>query len=403
MAILRIDHPDIEEFIDAKRDQRSLQNFNISVGVTSEFMRAVGTDGKLVLRDPGSGRAVRELRAKEVFERIADAAWSCGDPGLVFLDQIARFNPTPREGALESTNPCGEQPLLPYESCNLGSLNLGEYWHAGQVDWAALGRDVHVAVRFLDDVIDVNAYPLRQCRDITLRNRKIGLGVMGFADLLLLAGIPYGNEEAVRLGERIMSLIDREGKAASAALAQERGAFANWRGSLWDRLGYPRLRNATVSTVAPTGTISLIAGASSGIEPIFAGVYFRNVLSGERLTEVHPAVASAFRARGADLAGVSEARILAELGSAWTPAHRVSVDAHIRTQAVFQRHSDSAVSKTINLPEHATRGDVAYAYLQAYRHGCKGITVYRNLSKPGQVLEHPKPPADREGRVCPVC
>ncbi|MCM2324173.1 MAG: adenosylcobalamin-dependent ribonucleoside-diphosphate reductase [Oligoflexia bacterium] len=412
MAILRADHPDILEFIDCKRDQRSIPNFNISVGVTDEFMTALERQGKYWLRNPTTGEPVRQVVAGEVFDRIVRAAWECGDPGLVFLDRINRMNPTPRQGEMDSTNPCGEQPLLPFESCNLGSLNLGEYVAEGEILWDRLARDTVTAVRFLDNVIDLNVYPVARSRRVTLRNRKIGLGVMGFADLLLMLRIPYGAPESFEAGERIMSFIEREARAASAELASRRGAFPAWKGSLWEKLGFPPLRNATVTTVAPTGTISIIAGASSGIEPIFSGVFYRNVLSGERLVEIHPAVEKLFLARGVAPVGISDERIREILGPAWTPAQSVPVEAHVRMQAVFQRHSDSAVSKTVNLPAHSTSEDVGKAYRLAYSLGCKGITIYRDLSRVGQVLKKPDAapvealqdsPLDSGPESCPSC
>lgn len=405
MAVLRADHPDIEEFIDSKRDQRSILNFNISVGATDEFMRAVAADGDYELRDPRDGKAVRRTRARAVFDKLVLAAWECGDPGLVFLDRVNAFNPTPRAGQMESTNPCGEQPLLPYESCNLGSLNLGLYVTQNGFDWALLRQDIGTAVRFLDNVIEVNSFPVKECERITLKNRKIGLGVMGFADALLLMGVPYDTPEGRAIGEGIMSFVDREAKRVSASLASERGAFPNWKGSLWERMGYPKMRNATVSTVAPTGTISIIAGASSGIEPIFAGVFHRNVLSGSRLVDVHPAVSRILFARGVEAESLAESEISQVLGSAWRTAADISVEDHVRMQAVFQRHSDSAVSKTINLPENATPQDIEKAYLLAYRAGCKGITVYRDRSRGAQVLERPDrgPLKESEGSYCPSC
>lgn len=387
MAVLRVDHPDIFDFIDCKRDGRSFANFNVSVGVTGEFMRAVADDFDFQLRDPRDGRCVRSVRARELFGRISQAAWECGDPGIVFLDRMNLFNPTPRAGSFESTNPCGEQPLLGFESCNLGSLNLGRYVSRKGFDWDRYGVDIATAVRFLDNVIDRNSYPLVASRKITLRNRKIGLGVMGFADALLALDLPYDSPGGVAFGERIMSFLDRVAKQVSAELAAQRGAFPNWKGSLWRRLGYPPLRNSTVSTVAPTGTISMIAGASSGIEPIFAGIFSRNVLSGQRLREVHPAVERLIRAKKLDPSLLTEGDLEAALGPGWSPAYRVSVEGHVRMQAAFQRHSDSAVSKTINLPESATVADVQRAYELAYRMGCKGITVYRDQSRGQQVLE----------------
>jgi ribonucleoside-diphosphate reductase alpha chain len=385
MAVLRVDHPDVLKFINSKRDGRSITNFNISVGVTDDFMSACARDGSIQLRDPRDGKPVVTLQARELLGQITRSAWECGDPGLVFLDRMNRMNPTPREGQFEATNPCGEQPLLPYESCNLGSMNVAAYVADGKLDWEALARDIRVAVRFLDNVIDANAYPVSQSRRITRKNRKIGLGVMGFADALLLMGIRYGSEEGVAMGERIMAWVDRHAKATSAALAEEKGAFPGWKGSLWERLGYPKLRNATVSTVAPTGTLSILAGVSSGIEPIFAGIFHRNVLSGERLKEVHPAVERILGSSGVER--ITEEQLGARLGPAWQPAHQVPVEWHVRMQAAFQRHTDSAVSKTINLPKDATVADVEKAYLLAYQLGCKGITVYRDKSRSAQVLE----------------
>ncbi|MCM2277993.1 MAG: adenosylcobalamin-dependent ribonucleoside-diphosphate reductase [Oligoflexia bacterium] len=407
MAVLRIDHPDILDFIDCKRDQRSILNFNISVGATDEFMRALEEGSTYCLRHPTTGERVREIAAKEVFARLTRAAWECGDPGMVFLDRINRMNPTPKLGEMESTNPCGEQPLLPYESCNLGSLNLSEYLEEGKIHWKRLSKDIRIAVRFLDNVIDLNTYPVAQSRKITLRNRKIGLGVMGFADLLLMMDVPYGSGESYELAEKLMSFIEREARQASSELAKERGPFPNWKGSLWQRLGYPPLRNATVTTVAPTGTISIIAGASSGIEPIFSGVFYRNVLSGERLMEIHPTVEKAFSQSGIQVGELSEEGIGRVLGKAWSPAQQVPLEAHVRMQSIFQRHSDSAVSKTVNLAEACTPEDVAQAYRLAYRLGCKGITIYRDRSRSSQVLEKPAAPAetpqDTGPESCPSC
>ncbi len=411
MAVLRVDHPDILEFIDSKRDQRSILNFNISVGITAEFMDALAAKQEISLLDPRTGAVARKIRAQEIFDRIVQSAWECGDPGLVFLDRVNFFNPTPRLGAMESTNPCGEQPLLPYESCNLGSLNLGLYAKGSELDWEAFRRDIRIAMRFLDNVVDVNDFPLVESERITRRNRKVGLGVMGLADLLLALGIPYDTQEARALGEKMMSFLDREAKLESARLASEKGAFPNWKGSLWDRLGYPALRNATVSTVAPTGTISLIAGASSGIEPIFSGVSYRNVLSGARLLDIHPAVRRILSLKDIEITERSavewtDRRLAQELGDAWRPASAVPIADHIEMQAAFQRHSDSAVSKTINLPESATQADVAHAYELAYNSGCKGITVFRDRSRATQVLERPSEPAqsaESEAAYCPSC
>ncbi|MBY0469855.1 adenosylcobalamin-dependent ribonucleoside-diphosphate reductase [bacterium] len=410
MAVLRVDHPDIFEFVDSKRDLKSILNFNISVGATHEFMSAVEANQEFALKDPHTGKETKRVSAWDLFDKISQAAWESGDPGLVFLDRIALFNPTPEEGEMESTNPCGEQPLLPYESCNLGSLNLVAYVHPeNQMDWKALRRDIWTAVRFLDNVIDANHFPIPAIEKITLRNRKIGLGVMGLADALLKLGIPYGHQRALELGEKIMSFIDREAKHASMSLAKEKGPFKNWKKSLWDRLGYAPLRNATVSTVAPTGTISIIAGVSSGIEPIFSGVVYRNVLDGQRLVDVSPTVRALLLEKGIHLEPekITDTIINDGLGMAWTPAPKVTVEEHIRMQAAFQRHSDSAVSKTVNLPESASVADVSKAYLLAYRLGCKGITIYRDKSRGTQVLERAPIPVSTkivdDADFCPSC
>ncbi len=392
MGVLRVDHPDILEFIALKRDRRQITNFNLSVGVTSEFWSSLLAGQEVDLRCPRTGATRRRVAAAEIFSAIVDAAWRCGDPGLIFLDRTNLFNPTPSRGEFEATNPCGEQPLLAHESCNLGSINLSKFVSDGGLDWERLAGAVSVCVRFLDNVIDVNHYPLAQSAEITRANRKIGLGVMGFADALLDLDIPYGSVEAVEFGERIMAFVDRHAKRASAELARERGAFVGFKDSLWARLGYPRLRNATVSTVAPTGTISLLAGASSGIEPIFAAQIQRNVLDGKVLRETHPAVARALERKR-----VADPR---ELGRAWQPARELGVAEHLGVQAAFQRHSDSAVSKTVNLPASATREDVAAAYLAAERLGCKGITVYRDQSLGAQVLEDATEP---QALACDLC
>ncbi len=682
MAILRVDHPDILEFIECKLDQKSITNFNISVGVTNEFMDAVRSGSEFWLKDH-LRTPVKKVIAKEIFDRIVSAAWASGDPGMVFLDQINLFNPTPKLGPMESTNPCitgktrihtekeglvpiqelvgktlriatevenkteflltsqifstgvkpvfrlrtnegyeivltgdhlittargdiradqlqtgdrirmmeidppgvdwdsqdaaigeaigwlardgqttnpgdeisipeaiwrgspdiqagylralfsseasvqgsitqefnirftsirfellqniqllllnfgiksvidqnrrnepiheltisksslthfarkigffiskkqnllesnlsrlpqdlsresfyatfkelvfegeeevfdltqpetehfhangilvhncAEQPLLPFESCNLGSLNLGLYFKKNQFDWSLFRQDIETAIRFLDNIIDVNTYPVPQCEKITLKNRKIGLGVMGFADLLLMMGIPYASEEAIQWGEKIMGFLNEEAKKVSAKLAKKRGPFPNWKGSLWDKKGYPPLRNATVSTVAPTGTISIIAGASSGIEPLFSGVFYRNVLDGERLVEVHPAVEKILKQRGISSHDLSDEKIAKEIGPAWSPSRNVPVEFHVKMQAAFQKHSDSGVSKTINLPENTTVSDVAKAYELAYQLGCKGITIYRDKSKPTQVLEHAEKIDEGEPEICPSC
>lgn len=381
MGILKVDHPDVLEFIRVKRDGKSVTNFNLSIAVTDDFFSAVEQRKAIDLKDPRTNALVRTMEAKELFHAIIENAWASGDPGLIFIDRVNLFNPTPKEGDMESTNPCGEQPLLAYESCNLGSLNLTKYADptSRSVHWKDFRTDVRLATRFLDNVIDANVFPLVETKKITKKNRKIGLGIMGLADLFLMLGIPYDTQEALDLGEKIMSVLDREAKAASRQLAKERGAFPNWKGSMWEKLGYPKMRNATVSTVAPTGTISVIAGVSSGIEPIFAPVFVRNVLDGKKLHEVHP------------LKDKVDPKV-------WRTTLEVPVGMHIEMQARFQRHSDSAVSKTINLSEFATPEDIERAYLLAYHHGCKGITIFRDRSKPTQVLERPEMP-----KICDVC
>ncbi len=396
MAILRCDHPDVLEFIRAKERDGQLSNFNLSVGVTDELMAALERDGTIALRNPRDGKPRGELRARELFRQLVDQAWRSGDPGVVFLDAINRANPTPALGAIEATNPCGEQPLLPWESCNLGSLNLAQMIRGGALDEDRLRATVRLAVRFLDDVIDVNRYPLEEARRITEGNRKIGLGVMGLADALLALGLPYDSEEALRFAERTAALIQEEAHRASAALAEERGPFPNFGGSLWERRG-ERLRNATVTTIAPTGTISIIAGCSSSIEPLFAVCFVRNVIEGTRLFETNPVFEAIGRRRGflSDelLAEVARRGSLAAVAGIPDDVRRLFVTAldiapewHVRMQAAFQRHCDNAVSKTINFPPEATPEEVARAFRLAHAEGCKGITVYRYGSKREQVL-----------------
>lgn len=396
MAILRCDHPDIIDFIRAKERDGQLSNFNLSVGVTDELMAAVAHDGTLTLRNPRDGGARGELRARELFRLIVDQAWRSGDPGMVFLDAINRDNPTPALGEIEATNPCGEQPLLPWESCNLGSLNLSHMIAHGELDAARLRETVRLAVRFLDDVIEVNRFPLEEARRITLGNRKIGLGVMGLADALLELGLPYDSEEALAFAGRVGALIQEEAHRASAALAEERGPFPNSAGSLWERRG-ERLRNATVTTIAPTGTISIIAGCSSSIEPLFAVCFVRNVIEGTRLLEVSPVFEAVARRRGffsEELLGeVARRGSLAAVPGIPDDVRRLFVTAldiapewHVRMQAAFQRHCDNAVSKTINFPPEATPDAVERAFRLAHAEGCKGITVYRYGSKREQVL-----------------
>jgi ribonucleoside-diphosphate reductase alpha chain len=396
MGILRCDHPDILDFVKSKIEKDRLSNFNISVGATDRFMEAVIRDKPYDLVNPRTGRKTGSAKARAVFDLIVNAAWHSGDPGLIFLDEINRRNPTPMAGEIEATNPCGELPLLPYESCNLASIDLGKMVTGREVDWEKLKERIAWGIRFLDDVIEMNRFPLPQIRDITLANRKIGLGVMGFADMLIRLGIPYNSYEAVDFAERIMRFIRRESLKTSQSLAAERGPFPNYAKSIYAKKGL-RLRNATVNTVAPTGTISIIAGCSSGIEPLFAISFVRNVLSGTTLFEVNPYFEEVAKARGfysKDLiAEITHSgslkkikRIPGDVKRAFVTAFDVTPREHVQIQAAFQKHTDNSVSKTINLPADATVDDVRKIYLLAYKLKCKGITIYRYGSKKEQVL-----------------
>ena len=423
MGILRVDHPDIEDFIRAKEKEGEFNNFNLSVGLTEDFMQAVEKDEEYALRSPHSGKVVRRRRAREIFDLLVDKAWSSGDPGIVFLDRINRDNPTPDQGEIESTNPCGEQPLLPFEACNLGSINLSCFHVPGHeqdadpfeggIDWEELRRVIRLAVRFLDNVIDASRFPLDRIAETVRRNRKIGLGVMGFADLLFLLGVPYDSPEGTALAERIMSFINAEGHAASAMLAEERGPFPAYETSVYARQGLGPYRNATVTTIAPTGTLSIIAGCSSGVEPLFALCFTRNILDGERLVEVNPHFEAALHRVNEATPELMES--VARTGSIqqmdFLPAslRKVFVTAmdidpvwHLRMQAAFQRHTDNAVSKTVNLPNSATREDIHAIYWMAYEEGCKGVTVYRDGCKNLQVLATGEGQKKMDGNAAPA-
>lgn len=399
MGILRVDHPDILEFITCKKDNADINNFNISVGITEKFMEAVENREDYDLIDPKTGIVVDHLNAGKVFEMIVDGAWSNGEPGIIFLDRLNRDNVVPGQGEIESTNPCGEQPLLPYESCNLGSINLMKMARkvggAYEVDYGMLKKTVESAVHFLDNVIEINNYPLDIIERTTKATRKIGLGVMGFADLLLMLNIPYNSKEGVLLADRIMQYVNLVGHGASSKLAAERGTFPLFdESTLKD--GQP-MRNGTVTTIAPTGTISMIAGCSSGVEPIFAYAYIRNVMDGTELIETNPILMQRLKDEG--LYSEELMRKIAEEGSiahceeipegirrVFVCAHDIDPVDHINMQAAFQKHTDNAVSKTVNFANSATRDDVREVYELAYRTGCKGVTIYRDGSRDSQVL-----------------
>ncbi len=396
MGILRCDHPDIVEFAEAKMEEGSFSNFNLSIGVTDSFMRAVKAGSDFDLVNPRTRKKVRRVKARSVFDIIVKAAWQTGDPGLIFLDEINRTNPTPALGRIEATNPCGELPLLPYESCNLASINLARMVKGRSVNWEKFKRHIHMGIRFLDNVIEVNRFPLPEIKRITLANRKIGLGVMGFADMLIILGIPYNSKAAVEFAGRLMRFLHRESLAASAELARQRGVFPNYAKSVYVKKGL-RLRNATVNTIAPTGTISIIAGCSSGIEPLFAISFIRNILSGTRLFEVNPVFEAVAKREGiyrkelldriakrGSIRGLKE--IPARMKTIFTTSFDVRPKEHLFMQAAFQRYTDNSVSKTINLPNDAMVEDVRRIYLLAYELKLKGITIYRYGTKPGQVL-----------------
>ncbi len=420
MGVLRIDHPDILDFINCKADNKEITNFNISVGITEAFMEAVESQSDYDLIDPKTKQAVGHLSAEKVFDLVVDHAWKNGEPGIIFLDRLNRDNVTPTQGEIESTNPCGEQPLLPYESCNLGSINLVKMLRKTltgyEFDFRLLGETVEQAVHFLDNVIDANNYPLDKIAETTRASRKIGLGVMGWADALLMLGIPYNSDEAVELAERVMGYINTAGHAASSKLAAKRGTFPLF--SVSTLKDGAAMRNATVTTIAPTGTLSIIGGCSSGVEPVFAYAFIRNIMDGTEMIEVNPVLTEKLKELG-----LYSDRLLRRIASEGTIAHCEEIPQevrdvfvcshdikpidHIKMQAAFQRHTDNAVSKTVNFPKEATRNEVREAYLLAYKEGCKGVTIYRDGSREEQVLNIGK--VNREGAsaqtavACPTC
>ena len=418
MGILSVNHPDIMKFITAKEDLSALTNFNISVAITTKFMEAVISGVEYDLVNPHTGEAVDKLNAKEVFDKIVDMAWRNGDPGIVFIDRINQDNPTPHLGSIESTNPCGEQPLLPYESCNLGSINLAKMLRqtggTAEIDYPRLAATIKSAVRLLDNVIDVNKFPLPQIAEMTRKTRKIGLGVMGFADMLIQLGIPYNSAEALQTGTEIMQFVNEEANKASVALGKERGVFPAFEGSIYDIPDGPNVRNASCTTIAPTGTLSLIAGCSSGIEPLFALSYTKNILDGARLVEVNPHFEEAARSGGfysgelmqklADGAHLGEIDGVPEAArQLFVTAHEITPEGHVKMQAAFQQSTDNAVSKTVNFPQEATREDVARVYMLAYEKKLKGITIYRDRSRDAQVLTtgQPEKQVTEEGKLTP--
>lgn len=402
MGILRVDHPDIIEFIESKKGKKEIANFNLSVAITDDFMKALEKGEDYYLLNPRTKQPVGKLSAREVFGKIVMSAWESGEPGVIFIDRMNEANPTPNIGAIESTNPCGEQPLLPFESCNLGSINLAamvkKVDEKFEIDWDELRETVHLAVRFLDNVIEANRYPIEQIEKISKGNRKIGLGVMGWADLLFTLKISYKSEAAIKLAEEVMAFIDSESKKASAELAKVRGAFPNFKGSIYDQRKGVKLRNATTTTIAPTGTISIICDTSGGIEPLFSLAFVRQIMDNDRLIEVDRTFETVAKKEGfyskelietvaeqGSLSGIEA--IPEEWREVFVTAHDIEPEWHIKMQAAFQKYTDNAVSKTINFSREALPDQVAEAYLLAYKLGCKGLTVYRDGSLDNQPMQ----------------
>jgi ribonucleoside-diphosphate reductase alpha chain len=397
MGILDVRHPDILEFITLKEHEGVLTNFNISVAVDNEFMNAAINNEEYSLINPRNGEHVTKLNAGEVFDIIVNTAWKCGDPGIIFIDEINRKNTIPDAGKIEATNPCAEQPLLNYESCNLGSINLTKMLKSNEIDYNKLKSVVETAVHFLDNVIDVNDFPISKVETETLKNRKIGLGIMGFAEMLIMLKIPYDSQDALDTAEEIMEFITYHARRTSAELGKLRGSFPNFKGSIYDKKGYSAMRNATVTTIAPTGTISIIADATSGIEPLFAVSFIRDVMEGEKLLEVNKLFENTAKKEGfyskelmTRIAKKGSIQNMDEISKSiqkiFPTAHEIDPHWHVKMQAAFQKHVDNAVSKTVNLPESASPEDVKEIMLMAYKLKCKGITVYRYGSKEKQVL-----------------
>ncbi len=411
MGILNVHHPDILEFINSKSEQHILTNFNISVAATNRFMQAVLTDDDYELINPRNNKVVGTLKARKVFDLIVERAWQYGDPGIIFIDEINRYNPTPALGEIEATNPCGEQPLLPYEACNLGSINLKHMVENGKVNWDKLRDIVHLSIHFLDNVIDMSKYPLKEIEKMVHGNRKIGLGVMGFADMLIKMGVPYNSDEAFDIAEKIGRFIREEADKESIVLAEKRGVFPNWDKSIYVNDGL-KFRNATRTTIAPTGTISIIAGCSSGIEPLFAVSFKRNVLDNDVLPETNPLFLEVAEREGfysddlireiAKKGSLKEIKgIPTKYKNIFLTAHDIPPIDHVKMQAIFQKYIDNAVSKTVNFPNSATVDDVRNVYLEAYKLKCKGITVYRDGSRDTQVLTTGKTEEEKARKRAP--
>jgi ribonucleoside-diphosphate reductase alpha chain len=442
MGVLRIDHPDIEDFIKCKNNNEKLNNFNISIAVTDVFMEACFADTDYDLINPQNGEVVGRKSARAVFEQILQSAWQNGEPGLLFIDRINEANPTPKLGKIETTNPCGEVPLLPYEACNLGSINLSQMVEQGEINWDLLENTVRLATRFLDNVITINKYPIPQIEKMAKINRKIGLGIMGFADMLMQMKISYASDDAIAVATEVMEFIDYVSKSESINLAKERGKFANFEDSVYnsenyfykkyahglsgqvsddmwkmldDKMKKYGLRNATTTCIAPTGTISMIAGASGGIEPLFGLVFIRNIMDGTKLIEINPFFEKYLKSNGlysnelmykvaesGSIQGLDE--IPQDAKDVFLTAHDISPYWHVKIQAAFQAHTDNAVSKTVNFKEDATVEDIKQTYVLAYKNRLKGVTVYRNNSRSFQPMNIKKEKTvQKPKKVCPEC